>query len=244
MLQGMKAIAALLSICAACGGDDVELYPINPGGGGPAGGVNRVDASVENGDSGVQISGRVCLINDARNPTSCSASGAGGLTVTLGTRTATTMTDGTFTITVMTGASNVWHVTGTGIVSSATQVIGSNIIPALSSQLYADMVANSNVVPPAGSGTIIAKLTSGGNALTNATATTNPTPAGGVFYDGQNATNWDQTSTGPFGAVWVPGITPTSTASLTVTNGSQAQTVLMNIPVFADTITFVFADIP
>lgn len=243
MLPGMKALAVLLLVSAACGGDDVEFYPVNPGGGGPPGGVNRTDASVANGDSGVQISGRVCLINDARNPTSCSVTGAGGLTVTLGTRTATTMADGTFTISVMTGTSNVWRVSGTGIVSSATAVIGANVIPALSSQLYTNMLAANNVVPPAGSGTIIAKLTSGGGALTNATATTTPPPSGNVFYDADDAITWDQTATGAFGAVWVPGIAA-GTATLTVTNASQGQSQLMNIPVFADTITFVFADVP
>lgn len=244
----MKAIAMLLIVCAACRGDDIELYPnVNPGGGGLSGGFGTgTDASSGDGDSGVPISGKVCLITDARSPTTnCAASGAGDLTVTLGTRMATTMADGSFTIFVNTGSSNVWRVTGTGIVASAMTFGGGNNIPALTTQVYTDMIsANPTAAVPAGSGSIIAKLSNSGGALVGATATTAPPTAGAVLYDGADNVNWSTTSTGTLGVVWAPGITPGTTTSMTVTTALQVQQQLTGIPVFADTITYVFANVP
>lgn len=240
----MKAFALLL-VCAACGGDDVALYPVNPGGGGPAGGSIRGDASEGDGDGGVMISGRVCLINDARNPTTCASTGAAGLTVTLGTRMATTLDDGSFTISVMTGTTNVWRVSGTDIAQSAMAVGGTNTIPALSQAIYTSMITDSGVTIPAGSGSIIAQLTTNNNAAIGANATTAPTAASGVFYDGGTATMWQQDSTGNAGVVWATGIDPTSgSATVTVTTALQTTTQITNVPVFADTITYVFADVP
>jgi hypothetical protein len=41
----------------------------------------------------------------------------------------------------------------------------------------------------------------------------------------------------------VPGLTPTATASLTVTNAAAISTTFMNIPVFTDTITWLVANV-
>jgi hypothetical protein len=241
----MKLLAALLLVCAACGGgDDVELYPVNPGGGGPSGGLFGRDASVDNGDGGVEITGRVCLLVDARTPTSgCADTGADGLTVTLGTRTAMTTANGGFTIRVLTGTNNVWRVTGTTIVSSAMTVGASTVIPALSANVYGDMTTANNAVF-VGSGAIIAKLTNSNAAVVGATAATDPPTAGNIRYDAADAINWDPNTTGPLGVVWAPGITPTLTASMTVTDAAQDATTFDDIPVFADTITWLFVNVP
>ncbi len=239
MLAVMRMIAALLFVCAACGSDDVELYPVNPGGGGPSSGTGGgIDAGEDLGDGGVTVSGRVCLTMDARIPNTCPDTGVGGLTVMLGTRSTTTMDDGRFSMRVISGASNVWRVSGTGIVPSATIVLGANIIPALSSQVYSDMVAT-NSASSAG-GAIIARLRDNTDAVVQgATATTTPAPAGNVFYDSQDAITWDQTATGNLGIVWVPGVAA-GTAKLSVTK-AQSTSEVTDIPVFADTITWVFA---
>lgn len=244
MLAGMKRIALLLLVCAACGGDDVELYPVNPGGGAPSGGLFGGDASVGDGDGGVEITGRVCLVVDARTPTSgCADTGADGLTVTLGTRTAMTTANGSFTIRVLTGTSNVWQVTGTNIISSAMTVGASTVIPALSAEVYGDMATANNSVF-VGNGSIIAKLTNNNAPVVGATVTTVPGSAGTVHYDGTDVITWDPNTTGPLGVAWVPGITPTLTASMTVTDAAPNTTTVDNIPVFADTITWLFVNVP
>lgn len=245
MLAAMKRLAALLLVCAACGGDDIELYPVSPGGGGPSSGAGfGADANEGDGDGGVQITGRVCVITDARTPTTnCKDTGADGLTVTLGTSTAMTMANGDFTIRVISGANNVWRVSGTTIAPSAMTFTSSNTIPALTAQAFSDMAAANNAAV-ASSGSIIAQLRSNNAPLVNATATTSPAPSVIVRYDGADSVNWDQNGTGALGVVWVPGITPTATASLTVTNAAQVSTTFMNIPVFTDTVTWLTANVP
>jgi hypothetical protein len=236
----MKVLATLLLVCAACGGDDIELYPISPGGGGP-GGLSLPDASDADGDSGVPLAGRVCLVTDARTPTNCANIGADGLTVTLGMRTAITAADGTFSINVVTGTANVWRVTGTDIVSSAMAVGSPNIIPVISSALYAQMVSDSVATAPTGRGAIIAKLTTNDVPRIGATAVATGTTS--VLYDGANATNWLQGATGNLGVVWTTDLAA-GTATLTIDTAELTQQTVANIPVFADTITWLFVDVP
>jgi hypothetical protein len=187
--------------------------------------------------------GSVCFIEDARNPTTCATTGAGGLTVMLGTRTAMTMDDGTFTIRVVAGASNVWRVTGTNIVSSAMTVGASTAIPALSAAVYADMVATNNA-NFASTGAIIAKLTTNNAPVVGATVTVAPGGATNARYDGADEITWDPNTTGPLGVAWAPGITPTNTESLTVTNAGLNTTTVNDVPVFTDKITWLFVNVP
>jgi hypothetical protein len=243
MLAVMKVLAALLLVCAACGGDDIELYPVSPGGGGPTSGTSRPDASEGDGDGGIDISGRVCVIVDARTPTTgCADTGFAGLTVSLGNGTAMTMANGDFTIRVISGSDNVWRVTGTGIVRSAMTFASSNTIPALTPAVYQSMISDSLATAPTGTGAIIAKLTTNNSPSVGATATTLPA-ASRVFYDGVNATTWQQDATQTLGVVWAPDIAPTDTASMTVTHSAMSKT-FTNIPVIADTITWLVADVP
>lgn len=231
----MKAITVLLLVCAACS-KDVEMYPVSPGGGG-GGGTTFVDAAVDApvSDGGTMTTGRVCLINDARNPTACASTGAANLTVTLGTQAATTAADGAFTITRPAGTNLTWRVSGAGIVASAQPISIGMPIPALSQTVYETMLATNQVPSGDNTGAIIAKLTQNGVAYVGATATT--TPPGNVFYDGTSIEQWDVDSTGSFGVVWVPGLSA-GTASMQIGNAS-----LTGIPVFANTITYVSAEL-
>lgn len=230
----------LLAALTACH-EDVEMYPIGPGGYGTGNGTTPDASADSSGGDGGMISGRVCLISDARMPVSCASSGADGLTVTLGSATATTSADGSFSIATVTGTGLVWRVSGTGIVASAMQVSTVATIPALSELVYADMVTTNQAVSGDGSGAIIARFTSGASGVSGLQAATTPAPGGQIFYDGTSATEWDTTSTGTFGVVWVPGLV-TGSANLTVSGAKD--TMIDGIPVYADTVTFVLAEIP
>jgi len=235
----MKALVATLVLVVGCG-RDVEMYPVNPGGGGGTSGTGTPDAAVTP-DGSSTIIGRVCLISDARSPTSCASSGADTLTVTLGSSTATPAADGTFSIARPSGSGLVWRVSGTDIVGAAMEQASGTTIPTISAALYTDMTMTNQAVNNNGTGAIIAQLTHGGAALANATALPSPLPDGNVYYDGISAIVWSLDATGSYGVVWVPGMTP-GTAQLTI-NGS-AQGTVTGIPVYADTVTFVPAEIP
>ncbi|HSD88835.1 MAG TPA: hypothetical protein VLB44_15010 [Kofleriaceae bacterium] len=235
----MKALVAPLVLVMGCG-RDVEMYPVNPGGGGGPSGTGMADAAITI-DGSNTILGRVCLIADARTPTACASSGADALTVTLGSATATPAADGTFSIARPSGSGLVWRVSGTDIVGAAMEEASGTTIPAIGAALYADMTTTNSAINNNGTGAIIAQLTHGGAALVNATALPSPVPAGNVYYDGISAIVWSLDVTGSFGVVWVPGMTP-GTAQLTI--DGTAQGTITGIPVFADTVTFVAAEIP
>src|ERR1043165_3884112 len=101
-MRSVLAFGLLATLAGAGAGagchDDVEMFPIGPGGFGPGGGTTPDPPGVDGKGGAPTINVRVCLINDPRKPTEWPASGADGLTVTLGTETATTAADGSFTI--------------------------------------------------------------------------------------------------------------------------------------------------
>lgn len=234
----MKAITVLLLACAACE-ERVEMYPISPGGGG-GGGTTFVDAAVDGqgGDGGATLSGRVCLINDARAPTTCATTGAAGFTVGLGPNTAMTVADGGFNIAVPTGTGLVWRVSGTGITPSAMPATNGTQIPALDAAIYQNMLTTNLAASGNNTGAIIAQLKANGAAVTNARATTTPAPTGAIFYDGGSFAQWDTDATGTFGVVWVPGLAVGTATMQVMSTGTAA---ISGIPVYADTITYVFA---
>ena len=234
------ALALALAVPLAACHDDVEMYPIGPGGYGPGGGTMPDAAIGDDSGGGSTINGRVCLINDARNPTTCASSGAADLTVTLGSGTAMTSADGSFTIAKATGTGLVWRVSGATIQPSAMQVSTVATIPAISTLLFEDMVTTNQAIIPEGTGSIVARFTMSGSGVSNLIAATSP-DAGQIFYDGPSATVWDTTATGPFGAIWAPGL---ATGAATLTVSGSADTSVTGIPVYADTVTFVLAEIP
>lgn len=231
------------TIMGACGGDgDNGKFPIVAGGGG-SGNSFRVDAYVDNADTNTSQTARVCLLADARNPTTCAASGADGLTVTAGNQQATTTADGTFTITRPTGTNLVWGVTGTGIEPTLMKYSATTTtIPALGTVLYDDMLGATQAFVVLGSGGIIAQVTRNATPVADATAIASPQPDSAVYYDGADAVMWVQDATNGFGVVWIPSI-PAGTVSLSVDSGAVSNTDITGIPVAADAITFVFSEL-
>jgi hypothetical protein len=230
-------LVALLAL-GACD-DDGGGYPINPGGGGPGGGTNP-DGSVE-GDGGTSISGRVCVIVDARALGSCASTGAAGITVALGNQITTTNDDGSFVITRPTGQNLVWRVSGDDIEASALPLASANEIPAIDSAVYVDMLAVTNATLGAG-GAIIARVGRNGTASAGVVAIPSPQATSEIYYDGASTLEWETDSTGGSGIIWIPSIAA-GTASLTLDNGVN-QTSLTGISVFSDTITFAYGTAP
>ncbi len=237
----MTRFVLLAAILCACK-DDADLhYPIVPGTGGQ-GSAGSVDAAVETDASTTELAGRVCLLSDARQPSSCAASGADGLSVTLGSQTVTTGADGSFTMMRPTGTGLVWFVSGTGVEPSAMRQSSGATIPVLSSLFYGDMIASMSAIVSVDTGAIIARIRRGGAALTGAVAAATPQPDSETYYDGAGVTAWDLDATGSFGVVWISAISP-GTASLALDTG-QVQGTVSGIPVFTGTITFELAEIP
>lgn len=236
----LPPFAALLLVAAGCGGDDGNHFPVNPGGGG-SGSSTLPDAGTDAGE-GTTIAGRACLLGDPRALTTCASTGADGLTVTLGDKTALTTVDGSFVIDRPTGTGLVWRVSGTGVESSAMPQATSKNIPVISSLLYGDMLASTNAIVAAGDGAIIMRVATAGTGVAGVIATPSPQPDSLVYYDGASATDWRFDSTGAFGIVWVPSILA-GTASVALAHGS-AQSTVVNIAVYANTISFAFAAAP
>ncbi|CAN5918922.1 hypothetical protein BH11MYX3_BH11MYX3_23800 [soil metagenome] len=169
------------------GGDDGEST--TPGGG---------DAGIRDappGD-GSAILGRVCLLSDLRNLAGCAATGADGLTVTLGGQMATTAADGTFTMPAPSGSTLVWRVTGPGVVPSRMSFSVVPLIPVVPQSFYDDLALSNGVIINAGQGAVVARLvTPHGAGVPGGTGTivaaTYP-----AFYDGSSASQWNQSSTG------------------------------------------------
>ncbi len=235
-------LVSLLVVLAACQGGGEDNRPVLPGGDDgesvhPGGGDARID-DAPHGD-GAAIMGRVCLLGDLRNLASCASVGADGLTVTLGTQTAMTAADGSFTIPAPSGSTLVWRVNGPGVVPSRMAFSAVPRIPVLPKTVYDNLTLSNGVILNAGQGTVVARVISQGAAVTGATGTiVNASYA--AFYDGNSATVWNQNSTGVQGMIWVPGVAA-GTASLSVDVAGTISTV----PTAVDDggITFVIVDL-
>jgi hypothetical protein len=241
MARLLLAAALVPALVGACEGD-AKHYPIVPGSEGEGSSMTMADAAVEGDAASTELPGRVCLIADARDPATCASSGAGGLTVTLGTQTATTVADGSFTMTRPTGTGLVWFVTGTGVEPSAMRMVGGTKIPVMSSLLYGDMIAAMSAIVSADTGAIITRISRAAAPLTDAVVVASPIPDSETYYDGAGVTDWSFDATGSFGVVWISSIAP-GTASLAVDTGTVQGTV-GGIPVYAGTVTFELAEIP
>jgi len=155
----MRLGIGLLLITAAACGDDGGNLPV--GGGGNDGGFTFVDSNNGSGSGGSDgsvgpdgavtpidapaIDGRVCLLTDARKLNQCASTGAGGLTVRLGTGVALTADDGSFTIAGQSGQGLVWQISGPNIVSSF-EVLADYFIPAMPRTMF-DPLKGANGVP-------------------------------------------------------------------------------------------------
>jgi hypothetical protein len=251
----MRIVIGLLAVTAAACGDDGGMFPV--GGGGNDGGFTLPDTSGGGGTDAARdgatdgtvalidaniFTGRVCLATDPRKLNECASTGAGGLTVRLGSATATTTADGTFMIEGQSGSGLVWRISGPNIVSSYKEV-GDYEIPAITRATYSSMITNNlgGLQPNPGEGAVMIQVIENGVGRDSAFASSSPTSTWAPFYDGtDNAapTVWNQGATGANGAIWITGL-DVGSASVTVTYIDDV--VLGGLPVFDGGITFATA---
>lgn len=221
----MRIAFGLVVFLAACG-NSPDMLPVGGGssGGFPdSGGNSQVDARMIDAKladakplaiDAALFNGRVCLLTDARDFTSCATTGANGLTVHIAGNAAVTAADGTFTIVAGTGA---WSVTGSNIVTSY-KVKNDYFIPAYTRTMYNSMLTANNIYCGAqlglcqGEGSVMVNVIHNGAGQSGHTvvAPTQPNPAKYLaFYDNDaNATTWNHLSTsttGSKGDAWLVG---------------------------------------
>jgi hypothetical protein len=235
--QAMK-LAILLVLGSACASSGDDSYPIltEGEGGFPVGGVTTESGTVQ---------GRICMIVDPRFLDACTATGAGGLTVTLGETSTVTAASGTFTLArpKTMPANATLMVSGSTIVPSLVPATAPALIPVVNTALFTEMLTANDVMLATGTGSVIAGLTTAGGApVTGAAATSTPTGAFGPFFDGTTATGFTLTGTGLRGITWFPGV-PVGIASLSFMSGGTESTV-SGIQVVDGGITFVDSVLP
>ncbi len=242
----MRHLLVSLVLLTACKheGDD---FPIAPGGDDSV--ISpMIDASVDaplDGGPGSLIEGRVCVMIDPRNHTSCADSGAGGLDVLLGTSSAVTTQDGTFTIMAPAGTNLAWVVGGGGVATSVMPFGTAHLIPVIDVATQEDLLLDNGVITPADQGQVFVRALRGGIPLAGVTAAVSPggaPPTFAVRYDGLTPIAWTETATGMFGVSWLPGV-PAGTVFVTVTPPDGTPRTV-NLPVLGEANTFATVEIP
>ena len=243
----MRRLGWFLLALAACKSDPKDFMVGGGGGGGGGGGADApkvqdaAKAAVLAIDANM-LDGRVCLVDDANNLTDtskCATTTAGGLTVRLGSQTALTGADGTFSIVNDPAAQPVWRVTGTGVVSSFAP-LGNYYVPALTSSGYTALrTANTvnNTVP--GQGDVMVLHFQNGQGVAGATAnsTSTPAPLYSTFYSTGMAKWAQQTATDLHGMAWLPGI-DVGNVNIASVLGTTTLT-SSGVPVYDQGLTFV-----
>jgi hypothetical protein len=245
------SLVCVFGVVGACkAGDD---YGVVPGGGGPIGGGSGSGSGVTDGpmfDPDAAAMGRVCVMSDPRDPTSCAGLGADGITVTLGNYQATTSADGSFVIQTTGGSGLVWHLSGSAIVPTVVPYSPSRTIPTISVNRYDQLLGDNGILFSDQEAAVFARVTQGGAVAVGATASATPPPTSAIFYDGGNATDWNQNATGAFGMVWIPqldiqtGTSATATITPADTGGGSMPRSFPGIPLENLSITFVGLDLP
>lgn len=263
MISAMKraALALVLAACSASSNDFPPLREGAPPGGTSSGGTGGTvgDAGIGDGstDGGVAISGRVCLVQDLRTPTSkCDSTKAGGFTVTLGTAhaidagtaavvgTATTGPDGSFTMVAPLGPGLIWHVTSLKLATSVMDYGTENTIPAMLSTQYHDLLlGNTGQETDEDHGAVVLRVVRGLAPVAGLSATVAPLGVGDTQYDSNNSLiDWNQNATQTAGMVWVPNA-QLGMATITL-SAMGGPTNLVTTTVERQAITFVTRTIP
>jgi hypothetical protein len=247
------ALLVPLVLLAACKANP-EDYPPRDGGG--SGGGGGSDAATDgNGDAGLPLRGRVCVLTDLRrvgDPAACASTGVmqRNLTVSLGTKTAVPGDDGSFTIAAPLGGGLVWHVTGRDVITSVMPFGIDNTIPVLSDIVYGELLATNMVILLDQQGAIVVRVVKAGGAATQVVATSNPAGNRLALYDSNSSDVWNEgvVGTGPKGVVWfadVPlAVMPPSTATIVLTPPGGGSAVRITAPVENQAITFVTVELP
>lgn len=235
--------AWLLLLVACKEPSNNDGFPVQPGG--PGGSGEQLDASTLDAfdpDAGMQVSGRVCLVTDLRAPLTCAATGAAGITVTLGTRMATTAADGSFKIAAPSGTGLVWRTSASDLVTMLMPFGVSTTIPAITLDAWSDILASNGVMLVPGEGSIVARVVKGTSLQMGARAASTPAARFATLYDGPSALAWRDVSTGPAGTAWIPGAgVGANTLQITPASGSDA---MQSVLVEDQAITYVTIDLP
>jgi hypothetical protein len=175
------------------------------------------------------ITANVCPITDPRTLMDC-GSGA-GLMVALDGATATTGSNGDFTIALPTSSSPMWSVSGASLVTSLTGYTGDFSVPAMPTNVYTSLASATDVTLISGTGGVIAHVLSGSAEEAGALVTIGSNQ---TYYAGtSSSTNWSSSAvTTSYGAAWIPNVTPGEVAITTGTTTVYASVV-------ADQVTFV-----
>jgi len=239
-------VKRLLLVVVAIAGCKAKTDNLPIGGGGVGGGAGgggggwMIDSPAVS-DAGVM--GRVCLVSDPRNLVGCAATGADGLTVTLGTSTAMTAADGSFSFpTQPEGSGLVWHVTGTNLVTSVMPLATVAQIPALTITTYGNLLADNGEVLAQGQGSVLARVVHAGAPLTDAVATTSPLAQYQTVYDGATAQTWGTTATGAYGTAFIAAIAAGATTVKVKPSGASPISITASVEDGA--LTFLTFDAP
>jgi len=241
------AVCFVLLAAAAHGGCESaeDPYPRVPGGGTTTPVDPRVDAAIDDPDAGAPgtaLSGRVCLLGDPRDLSSCASAGAGDLTVTLGTKTATTSDDGTFAIERPEGSALTWVVTGDAVAPSLMPLSTTHHVPVLDVEVHDELLLGHGVLPDPERGVAFVRVVRGGQPLPGVTAQLSEIATAPARYDGVTPAAWTEIATGSFGMVWLAGV-PAGTVHVTVTPSVGAP-VTKALPIAAGAVTYATIDAP
>ena len=239
----MRHVWLLLAIgaCKSPSGDDE--FPVDPNGNGKNPIGMGLDASTIDtptiGDGAIM--GRVCLVRDLRG-LACSDTNAGQITVTLGTQSAVTADNGTFTLTPPSGSNLVWRASGAGVISSVMPFGTTAVIPSITDIDYQDLQNANSVILSSGQGSIVARIVHGTTPIAGATASAKPDPQYATKYDGVAALAWTELATSNAGVAWIAGA-DVGTATVTVTPASGTGAIEA-VHVEDQAITYVTIDLP
>lgn len=235
----------MLAACQGGGGDD---YPIiAQGDDGPI--TPTIDAPMADASGDAiagMINGRVCLMTDWRTPTmGCATTGAAGITVLLGTSSATTNVDGSFSISMPSGTGLVWRVGSVDVVQTVMPFASTDlIIPAMLGVRWDDFLLDNGVILNVAEGSIMLRVIGGGAPVSGVTASASPAAGYAPFYDGINATIWDQDATNVRGMVWIAGAPSGASTTVSLLAPAAASSVDVGLPVESQSITFATVEIP
>lgn len=249
--------AVLIALLAACTANSND-YPTRPGGGGVVivggGGGTTGDGGVSDagdGDAGVAVTGRVCIIKDLRQLTTCDTTkDASVVKLSIGGRTPASppARTGEFTIFAPLGTDLVWHATGSNFASSAMPFGTDNLIPIVPDALYNDLLLqNIGSTLPAGQGSVVVRAVTGTVPAVGVAATTTLISGNAIpRYDADtSATDWREVGpTQSAGVVWFPGVQVTTTPARITLTRTGGTPVSVTVNVEDQTITFVTQDVP
>ena len=244
------AFGVLVVAVSACAANDEDRNVIVPPGGGPPGGGSagpdaapaEVDADPSNPGNG-----RVCLLNQLRNRSSCRNTGAAGVAVEWDVGNATTTANGTFSIvgSPPSGGDQVLISGGGAATSVTTFVAGAPLVfPAVTISELSDIATVNDLIVPLGTGGLLVYVVAedGTPRPTHDLVVAPPAESTPVIYDSANsATVWTTNGTGPGGAALALGLPP-GVVEAVVTGPDGSATV--NVSIVADTLRFVVVTIP